>query len=207
MKIWERIKPSFWDQNNPSSDTRKYLFNYRRIWQIVVLLTGCVSLLPLVIITILDYQETQRAIESEFLLRTSRIVSNNSRTISFFLTERKSAIDFIVHDNSFEKLNSIVRLNEMLLNLQKSFGGGFVDLGLIDSSGLQRNYVGPYSLKGIDYSNQEWYRKVVERGIYISDVFLGFRQVPHMVIAVRKDIPYGSFFVLSNTPVLQFFLL
>ncbi|MFC1839911.1 ATP-binding protein [Thermodesulfobacteriota bacterium] len=175
-----------------------YLFNYRRIWRVAVVLTGSVALLPLIIITVIDYKVTQNAIESEFLLRTTRIVSNNHRSISFFLSERKSALDFIVHSNSFESLNSGDRLASILINLKKSFGGGFVDLGLIDGKGVQRVYEGPYSLKGKDYSQQEWYKQVVEHGVHISDVFLGYRKVPHIIIAVKKEFNDGSFFVLRS---------
>ncbi|MBN2059026.1 MAG: two-component sensor histidine kinase [Deltaproteobacteria bacterium] len=196
MNILKKIKETFWGKDDAPVFRGRYLFNYRRIWRIVVILTGGVSLIPLVIITFVDYQVTQRAIESEFLLRTTRIVSNTRRTISFFLTERKSAIDFIIHDNSLEILNDKERLSLILINLQKSFGGGFVDLGLIDSAGFQRTYVGPYRLEGKDYSGQEWYRKVVKHGVDISDVFLGYRNVPHIIIAVKNDEPDGSFYIL-----------
>ena len=37
---------------------------------------------------------------------------------------------------------------------------------------------------------------MVERGDYISDVFLGYRKVPHFVIAVKRDLPDGSFYIL-----------
>ena len=84
--------------------------NYRRIWRIVVFLTGCVSLIPLIFITVIDYQVTQHAIESEFLMRTTRIISNTQRAISFFLTERKSALNFIIKDNDQNALEDPDRL-------------------------------------------------------------------------------------------------
>jgi signal transduction histidine kinase len=177
-------------------ETRKHLMNYRRIWRTVVLLTGCVSLIPLIFITIVDYQVTQRAIESEFLLRTTRIISNTQRAISFFLVERKSALNFIIRDNDFPALENPDRLLKILENLQNSFGGGFMDLGLIDSDGLQRNYIGPYELEGKNYKDQAWFTEVVERGDYISDVFMGYRKIPHFVIAVKRDLPDGSFYIL-----------
>jgi two-component system, NtrC family, sensor kinase len=48
----------------------------------------------------------------------------------------------------------------------------------------------------VDYSSQAWYREVQERSVYISDVFLGLRKVPHFVIAVKHCLPDGSSFVL-----------
>lgn len=196
MSLWKKIKPSFKDEPELSSGTSMHQFNYRRIWRSAVILTGGVALIPLIVITVIDYKFTQRAIESEFLLRTTRIVSNTSRTISFFLSERQSALEFIVHDNGFEALNNPDRLTVILENLKTSFGGGFMDLGVIDSQGRQRNYAGPYELEGKNYSGQDWYRQVVEHGVHVSDVFLGYRHVPHMVIAVKRVLPNGLFYIL-----------
>ena len=192
------LKPKFWDYHDVAAGPYKHLFNFRRIWKWAVLLTAGVALLPLIFITLIDYDFTQRAIESEIMLRTSRLVSNTRRSISFFLAERKSALDFIDHENTFEELNDQIRLDQVLVNLKNAFGG-FVDLGVIDSSGTQRTYVGPYKLEGKDYSNQDWFREVVTRGVYISDVFLGFRRVPHLVIAVKHALPNRSFYVLRAT--------
>ncbi len=188
--------PNSIEQQTPFPGHQTHLMNYRRIWRTVVLLTGCVSLIPLIFITIVDYQVTQHAIESEFLLRTTRIISNTQRAASFFLAERKSALNFIIRDNEFDALANPDRLLNILENLQESFGGGFMDIGLIDSDGLQQNYIGPYELHGKNYRDQDWFREVIDRGAYISDVFMGFRKIPHFVIAVKRDLPDGSFYIL-----------
>ena len=83
-------------------------------------------------------------------------------------------------------------------NLKQSFGG-FVDMGIIDSDGIQRTYVGPYPLVGKNYGDQEWFQQVVVQGRYISDVFLGYRRVPHLVIAVKHQLADGSFHILRAT--------
>lgn len=173
----------------------KRLVNFPLIWKVSVLVTVAVSLGPLIFITIVDYNVTRRSVESDIMLRTARTVSNIRRSVSFFLEERSLSLDFIARDNDLTALNNTARLNSILMNLREGFGK-FTDLGVIDSSGRQTNYVGPYSLLNKDYSDQDWYMQVVKGGVYISDVFLGFRKVPHMVIAVRRDLSEGSFFVL-----------
>jgi signal transduction histidine kinase len=125
-------------------------------------------------------------------------VSNTRRTVSFFLIERKAALDFIIKGNDFSTLNAPEPLARLLADLKSSFGG-FVDLGVIDAAGRQDAYVGPYNLVGKDYGQQEWFKEVRERGVYISDVFKGYRNVPHMVIAVRSDSTKGDFYVLRAT--------
>jgi signal transduction histidine kinase len=196
-RLWKRMEGSG-PEEHPEHYQSRHQFNYRRIWKLAVLLTGGVSLIPLIFITVLDYQVTQHSIESEHNLRMTRIVSNTRQAISFFLSERKSALEFIVHENTFEVLSDPQRLEGMLENLKRSFAGGFVDLGVIDPLGQQRNYVGPYTLGGKDYSGQEWFTQVVDHRVHISDVFLGYRQVPHIVIAVKRNLPNGSFYVIRS---------
>lgn len=171
---------------------------FRRLWYGVVLLTSAVALFPLIFLAVIDYKATQHDLETEILLRISRLVSNTRRTISYFLEERKSALDFIIHDNSFEQFANPGRLASILEKLKNTFGG-FTDLGLIDPLGIQRVYVGPYSLKGKDYSGQESYQHVVAQGEYISDIFLGYRHIPHLVVAIKYASEGGSFCVLRAT--------
>jgi signal transduction histidine kinase len=193
---WQRRIPEFWRPPLAGGVASAHQFNYRRIWKIAVLLTGSVALLPLLIITTLDYQVTQQAISSEFLLRTARTVANTRRSIGFFMDERRSALQFIVRDNPPAALQDPQRLVRILANLQHSFGGGFMDLGVIDARGRQQTYAGPFDLEGREYHDQPWFQQVVERGVYISDVFLGYRQVPHLVIAVKGEAADGSFYIL-----------
>ncbi|QTA82929.1 Two component system sensor histidine kinase, double cache domain-containing [Desulfonema limicola] len=197
--ILNKLTPSFWGHAVEESGPFKHMFNFRKIWKLTVFLMSVVSLLPLIIITLIDYNYTQKSIESESLLMTARTVSNAKRTLSFFITERKSALDFLIHENSFESLNNEKHLSKILYDLSKAFGGGFEDLGVIDAQGRQQAYVGPYNLKEKDYSSQPWFKKVVENGIYISDVFMGFREVPHLVIAVKYEILDGPFYILRSS--------
>jgi two-component system, NtrC family, sensor kinase len=204
MAIWEKFWNCFRDKQEPARTASTYQFNYRRIWKMTVLLTGGVSLIPLIFITAVNYEAMRHAIESETVLRTTRVVSNTWHSISFFLNERKSALDFIVHENTFESLNDRERLSKILENLKRSFGGGFVDIGVVDASGHQENYVGPYNLEGKDYRGQRWFQQVLDSGMYISDVFLGYRKVPHLVIAVKGrsegGVPYVLRTALSIAP-------
>ena len=140
MVVLEKLKPQFWDHRDVAAGPRKYLFNFRRIWKLVVVLMVVVTLAPLISITLIDYNVTEHAIKSEVLLRTSRLVSNTRRTISYFFAERRAAMEFIVQDNSLEELNSSQRLATLLEKLKMAFGG-FVDLGVIDPWGKQMSYV------------------------------------------------------------------
>lgn len=191
MSIVEYFKPTFLEHPSPDNQVYRHTFNFRKIWKMTVLITAAVTLIPLISITAIDYNVTQNALESEILLRAGRVASNTKRSIDFFLAKHKSVLDFLIHDNSLDELKSLGRLTNILNNLRTGFGG-FVDIGIINSSGIQTTYVGDYKLKGKDYSTQPWFSKVVEQGMYISDVFLGFRNKPHFVIALKRSYTNNS---------------
>ena len=71
--------------------------------------------------------------------------------------------------------------------VMNSRAGAFVDLGVISNSGQHLAYVGPYDLKGLNYYQQPWFGELMSKGIYISDVYMGYRQLPHFIIAVRRQ--------------------
>ncbi len=197
MSILIQFKPDFLQAVPTSDGPYRHSFNFRSIWKKAILIALLVSLCPLIFITIIDYKFTQNSIQSENLLRTQQVGSNARRSISFFLSERLSALSFIVRDNSIEELKDPEKLKGILQNLMASFNG-FVDLGLIDQNGVQLNYVGPYQLEGKDYSNQAWFQQVKDKNFSISEVFVGFRNVPHLILAAKYVMPDGSFFILRT---------
>ena len=193
--IMNRLKPRFWDHEDAIGGPYKHHFDFRRIWKRAVLVTATVALVPLIIWALSGYRLNLDTIESELVLRTSQLVSNSWRSVSLFMSERRSVLEFIAHDHTFETLNDKARLAAILDNLNKRFGG-LSDLGVIDSAGIQQTYVGPYQLEGRDYSNQPWFRQVLKHGVYISELDMGYRKEPHLDFAVKRDLPDGSFFVL-----------
>jgi two-component system, NtrC family, sensor kinase len=197
MGLLAHLRPQFWTATDTAGPYRG-LFNYHRIWWLSVGLLAVVSLVPLGIMTLIDYNVTKRAVVQENLHRTTVTTSNTRRTLSYFLDERLAALNFAAREEVYAALATPERLAELLRDLKSSFGG-FMDLGVIDDTGHQVTYVGPYDLLGIDYSTQEWFKKTVASGYFMSDIFLGFRNVPHMVISVRAERPGGGFFVLRAT--------
>ncbi len=168
---------------------------YRRFRRIFVLLSLFVSLTPLLIMTTFYYHLDQTALQAEINYNVSQILSNTKRTLEFIIEERLSALTLMVNQESFEQLSGEEGLLKAFQNLKNSFGG-FVDLGLIDSDGAQHHYIGPYKLLNQNYNDQSWFHEVSLRNIYISDVFMGHRNFPHFIIAVKKEKRSGDFYVL-----------
>jgi len=192
-----RLRPGFW---TAAEATGPYtgLFNYRRVWWLAVALLAAVSLIPLCIMTVIDFGVTKRSVNQENLHRTTITTSNTRHTLADFLTERLAALTFVASDAPYPALVNHDRLAAVLQNLKTGFGG-FMDLGVIDDTGRQVAYIGPYPLLGIDYSGQDWFKQTARTGHCISDVFLGFRNAPHFIIAVRSELPDGHFFMLRAT--------
>ena len=204
MKKLEKLKPKFWTHKDIASEPYKHLFNFRRIWKQAVIVTASVAIVPLVVTALISYELNRDTMESELLLRTSQLVSNSWRSVALFLSERQAALNFIAHDNTFESLCEQKRLKAILENLNQQFGG-FEDLGVLDSAGIQQTYVGPHRLEGRNYRDRPWFGELLERGVYISDLLTGFRNEPHFDLAVKRKLADGSFFVLRAALASQAF--
>jgi signal transduction histidine kinase len=164
----------------------------------VVLAASLVAVIPLLIMTVLSAVQYEKVYRAEAFGPIGRRTASVAQNLEFFLEERGAALRFVVGSNAFADLQDHARLQEVFHSLSQAFGG-FVDLGLIDADGNQTSYVGPYDLLGRNYSDQDWFHEVRLRGVHVSDVFLGFRDFPHFVIAVKHGAPDGSWYVLRAT--------
>ena len=195
MSLIKKIKPKFWDYHDAAAGHHLHVFSFRRKWMLIVALTSVVALIPLIIMSIIDYRLSRGVIETEMLTNTSRMVSNTSRTVSFFLAQRKAALNFVLHDNSYQSMGEPGRLATILKNLQSGVGG-FTDIGLVNADGNMEAYIGPYQLYGANLCSEKCYRQVLKNGTYISDV-TGDKGVDRrIVIAIKHDLPDNTFFVL-----------
>jgi len=171
---------------------------YRRLRRLSIIITSLVALIPLMVMTVMNYYQDQDSYHAESRYAISRILSNNKQSLEFVIEERRAVLSLIIGQHSYQGLSDNEKLKSILKNLNNSFGG-FVDLGLIDSLGNQAYYVGPYELKGKNYKDQAWFNEVLVRGEYVSDVFMGHRNLPHFVIAFRHERPEGGMYVLRAT--------
>jgi len=192
--LWPRFHRSHDEHMNPY-----YTFqDYRQIWGMGIFILITTTLLPLIIMTLIYYQLVEKSIDTESLLRTERLASNTRRAVSYFLEERLAALTFTVNEMGYDKLNDSEALAEVLRNLKLGFGG-LTDLSVIADTGTQVAYAGPFNLEGKDYSNQNWFIECQRNDAYVSEIFSGYRDVPHIVIAVKALRPDGRSFILRAT--------
>ncbi len=193
-----RFKPRFWDHQDAASGPASSHFSFRRKWLMIVAFTTVVTLAPLLVMTLVDYRLTRQAFESEATMGIARMVSNTWRSISFLLSQRRAALEFIARDNSLPDLLAPGRLEAILANLQGGMGG-FVDLAVVDADCTVQAYAGPLGLKSGGVKPAICFDQAVARGFFISDVSLDRGQNHGLVVAIRHDQEVGGFFVLRST--------
>lgn len=142
-------------------------------------------LVPFVSVLGIGYYYFTESLQNNTIASIRRIVHDHRQMIESFLMERKADLEFILNTFTFEDLSRPDTLKHTFGSLQKE-SSAFVDLGIFDENGLHVAYHGPYQLSGKVYDQAPWFKAVVKNGFYISDVFLGYREVPHFVIAVAK---------------------
>jgi len=156
------------------------------------------SLIPLSVMAVLNYYEHQNAMAREIQNPLRVLVNKTKNSFELFLAERTSTVSLIASAYTYAELSDENKLARIFAVMQKEFEG-FVDLGLIDAHGNQLNYVGPYALKGKNYAEQRWFQEVRLKGKYVSDVFMGFRKFPHVIIAVQHTTEDGRTWILRAT--------
>jgi two-component system, NtrC family, sensor kinase len=145
-----------------------------------------VPVIPFIAVLGIGYYHFTTSLETSTLGTMNRIVEDHRQMIDTFLRERRGDLGFILNTNSYENLTDPEKFYKAFALLQR-YSNAFVDLGVFDQEGIHVMYQGPYRLVGIDYGKEEWFRHVLKEGYYISDIFLGFRRIPHFVIALKRE--------------------
>jgi len=114
------------------------------------------------------------------------LVENRRSAMDLFFDERISQLVTMAHTHSLKQVADENYLNKVF-NIMQTRSKSYIDIGVIDQEGNHLAYVGPYpELKGVNYKKEDWFQSVMSGGIYISDVFLGYRKFPHFIIAVMS---------------------
>lgn len=158
---------------------------YGKLFRRFILLTVVCSLVPLLLVGWgINIHYTLFA-KSRLINSLQTQLADHRKIVELFLLERTSRLSLIAQTHSRDYLSSMLNLDTVfeILNRQD---GSYTDLGIIDAGGRHLAYIGPYDLMDKNYTNEFWFKKVMEKGIFISDMFMGFRKVPHFIIAVLR---------------------
>ncbi|MBN1213089.1 MAG: sensor histidine kinase [candidate division Zixibacteria bacterium] len=155
-------------------------------WRIVIVLL-IASFLPLSLAGIGSWFVFSDLLVNKALEQMRTVVSSHARAIEAHLLERQHLIELLAKSHSLKEIRRQEALDSLFNSLNAASENSFVDLGFISTEGDHLAYVGPYDLRDKKYHEAPWFKEVMNRGIYISDVFMGFRKVPHCIIAVKIE--------------------
>ncbi|MDD3813671.1 MAG: ATP-binding protein [Desulfocapsaceae bacterium] len=161
---------------------------YKRFRYSLFLAMNLIGLIPMMLTAGLGFSQYRDLLQREERDQLQWNMEGAQKTIEAFVHELQSVVNFVAHEDRYQELLDQNNLQILFDRLHKQYPG-FVDLGVIDSKGIQQAYVGPYNLQGKDYSHQDWFAEVVAKKVFISNVVMGFRQAPHFAIKVTKKIP------------------
>jgi two-component system NtrC family sensor kinase len=160
---------------------------YKGLRRNIVILMLVVTILPLTLMGLINHYVYRETMQDEIVQPLKILVNKAKHSFELFLAERLSAVSFIASSHTCAELSDNDNLSRIFSVMKKEFSG-VVDLGFLDPKGVQVSYDGPYKLQGKNYTDQDWYKEARVRGSYISDVFLGYRKLPHIVMAVERSV-------------------
>jgi len=142
-----------------------------------------VAVFPLLVLN----QNASRFYQDSWMEKTSLELAGMARDrrdlVDFFLRSQETQLASLVELHRPEDLTR-PRLEALLRTVNGS--GVIADLGVVDRRGDHLAYAGAFrkELAGRNYAGAEWFAEVMRAGRYVSDVFPGYRKVPHIIVAV-----------------------
>ena len=164
----------------------------------IVITMMAVTIFPLGAMTVINHFQYRARLKNEITTPLIALANKTKHSMELFLKERLSTVRFIATAYSYEEISQEQNIKRTLNYLKKELGG-FVDLGLINAKGDLVSYAGPYALLGKNYSKQTSFQETLIKGHYISNVFMGHRKFPHIVIAVQRLADDGKMWILRAT--------
>jgi two-component system NtrC family sensor kinase len=158
---------------------------FRKLWWDIILTILSFSVIPLVVLGFVIYHQYSVSYSAKIMESLRTLADNRVGAVNLFFDERISQLTTLANTSSLAQLKDEDYLNRVF-NIIQARSKSFIDLGVIDHDGNHLAYVGPYYniLKGVNYKNEEWFNAVMAMGVYVSDIFMGFRKIPHFIIAV-----------------------
>jgi two-component system NtrC family sensor kinase len=153
--------------------------------RLLVLVLSC-AVLPLLLLGWGLHLHYTRTARERLMTSLEAQLDRHRKVIELFLADRKARLQLLVATSRRDDLCAPGRLAEVLAALNQG-GWSYTDLGVIDGAGRHLAYAGPYDLLDRNYAETHWFGEVMRDGVHVSDMFLGFRNEPHFVIAVSRE--------------------
>ncbi|MBI4797600.1 MAG: cache domain-containing protein [Desulfarculus sp.] len=151
---------------------------YKFLGRKIALAIAVVAFIPYALTYFVFYSNFQESLRSQVLNSLRQVVESHSRTIDDFLNERLSDLRYTANLHSVAEMSQPAETQNILNSINAVYRV-YVDLGFLNAQGRHLAYAGPYGLREADYAQAFWFKEVMAKGLYVSDVFRGVRGVPH----------------------------
>ncbi len=172
---------------------RGYKVIYRRLLVTLLLM----ALTPLVALGLFCLDRLSAIYDEKISAGIEAVASSKHRALDTFMVERIAQIKNLAFTHPYAELSNSARLSDIFSIMQNN-SRSFVDVGVIGMDGRHVSYVGPYDLSDNNYSDTPWFREVLRKGVHVSDVFMGYRNEPHFIIAVLRHEGGRSYIVRAT---------
>jgi len=163
-----------------------------------VVVLALIIIAPLVISGAVNLYQFRKVYRSKVSNELSVMIERHSVTVDSFINDRLSDVRVIAREHPIERLREPDFLRLVLNLMREEYHGAFVDLGLVDSDGVQVAYAGPFNLQMADYSGASWFQDAVVNENFVSDVFAGLRGSPHFIVATQRKVGDDLFVVKAT---------
>ena len=191
-------------KENKKTENHHTAHYYNSLTRNMVLIIIFISVTPLLLISGILLYHFQNSYHEKVIDHLEEVVEKHKQNIDSFLNEKLADIRNLAIAYPFEQLMNEAFLQERLSMLSDAHGGVFVDLGLINEQGMQIAYAGPFKLSKAVYSKAEWFKKAMKNDYFISDVFLGLRNLPHFIVAVKHKWNERTYIVRASIDFVAF---
>ncbi len=160
--------------------------HYKKLWLKIIFTTLGFSIIPLIALGVTIYYQFSVSYSAKIYENLRTLAENRRSALDLFFDERVSQLATIAHTHSLKQIGNEAYLNKLFYTMQTR-SKSYIDIGIIDQEGNHLAYIGPHpELKEVNYKKEDWFQSAMSGGIYISDVFLGYRKFPHFIIAVMS---------------------
>ncbi|WDP86758.1 MAG: sensor histidine kinase [Desulfobacter sp.] len=135
MVQFKKFKPAFWDYQDPQAGPQgQARFDFRKKWKLLVIFTAFMALLPLFVMTFMDFRLTRRIIEQELKTSMVKTTVSAANLVSFSIDREKAIMENLASQTSRDMLLSPGRLEAVYDHLS-IYSEGIVHIYLVSLKG------------------------------------------------------------------------
>lgn len=174
--------PFGWVRKDRPKSRPRFALRFR-----IVIILLLVSMLPVVLLGIGSWIVFGRVLMERSMQLQHVAIERHAASIDLYLQERLRILETVARSHSLEEFSRPDTLPKVARVFNASYPNAFVDFGVINSKGEHIAYQGPYALKDRNYQKSGWFITTMSEGSYVSDIFLGYRKIPHLIIAIKRN--------------------